>query len=207
MKFLECIADAFLDSTAEELIGAMLIVVGIAVLMSALCVLRSRKASPSPTFVGGLVLGAGASCMVLATGYFRYAETVRIPGPASHLPFIPKRPIGGLLPDPPPPPRHNLGIGWSSGVQIVLAVDENHDGRITVEEASQLVRKADTDGDGSVNSHDIDRLVMSGFRPPPRQSTPTTSGMNERPRPVQPPAEEEGAGNSDDVNRPEGVDE
>ena len=71
--------------------------------------------------------------------------------------------------------RRHPGIsswpGWSSGFHVVVAADENRDGRLTPEEAARLVRKADTDGDGSVNFVDIDRLIVTvRFQPRPRRA-------------------------------------
>ena len=64
------------------------------------------------------------------------------------------------------------GPGWSSGFHVVVAADEDRNGRLTPDEAALLVRKADTDGDGTVDFRDIDRWIMSRIRPSfqPRES-------------------------------------
>ena len=64
-------------------------------------------------------------------------------------------------------PQGPVGIyggGWSSGFHVVVAADEDHNGRLTPDEAAGMVRKADTDGDGTVDFRDIDRIIMSRLR-------------------------------------------
>jgi hypothetical protein len=75
MRFLESISDAILNRSPEELIGALLIAAAVAIVAAGLYALCRRKSSPSPTFMGGLGLAAGASCMALAAGYIEYTET------------------------------------------------------------------------------------------------------------------------------------
>src|SRR5262249_50323687 len=76
--------------------------------------------------------------------------------------------------------RGLIGNGMSSGFRVVVVADENHDGRLTPEEAARLVRKADTDGDGSVDFHDIDRLILSSF---PRPFRSRVGAAREGPKP------------------------
>lgn len=180
MRFLESISDAVLGRSPEELIGALLIAAGVAVVVACMYVLGRRKASPSPTYVGGLGFAAGFSCMVLAAGYVQYIETAWKTGSATSRPapagWQPEGPGRGTL----PPPWSLPGANWSSGFHIVVAADENRDGRLTAEEVARLVRDADSDGDGSVNFRDIDRLLASRLRPPFRPSVRPATGTGDR---------------------------
>jgi hypothetical protein len=182
MRFLQSISDAILNRSPDELIGALLIAAVVAMVVAGLYALGRRKSSPSPTFVGGLCLAAGASCMALAAGYIEYAESdgpsvsePNRPAPSSWPPLGPGRVT---------PPRNwgVFGPGWSSGFLVVVAADENRDGRLTSEVVTRLVRNADTDGDGSVNFRDIDRLIANRFRPrtPPVPEFPNPPQSPER---------------------------
>jgi hypothetical protein len=200
MRFLESLSDAMLNRSPEELIGALLIAGAVASVVAGLYALGRRKSSPSPSFVGGLSLAARASSMALAAGYIEYAKTDWTLGPAANHPHpAPARwPPGGPGRAPLPPPWSLFGAGWSSGFHVVVAADENRDGRLTPEEVARLVRNADTDGDGSVNFRDIDRLIASRFRPPfPPYGLPP-AGTSDRGRGAGPPDSGRGAGSSDD---------
>jgi hypothetical protein len=75
MRFLESINNAILNRSPDELIGALFVAAGVAVVVSGVYALGRRKSSPSPSFVGGLALASGALCMALAAGYIEYMET------------------------------------------------------------------------------------------------------------------------------------
>jgi hypothetical protein len=164
MRFSGSISDAILNRSSEELIGALLIAASVAIVTAGVYALRRKKAPPSATFVGGLVLASGVSCMALVAGYIEYAaggETSRSRPIAPPLPVWP--PIGTARSNSSGPSGFS-GAGWSSGLHVVLAADEDHDGRLTPEEVAHMVRDADTDRDGSVDFRDIDRLMLSRFR-------------------------------------------
>lgn len=193
MRYLGSISDAILNRSAAELIGALIIALAVAIVVAGLYVLGRRKSSPSPTFVGGLALVAGALCMALAAGYIQYLETDWISGTAKQQPAQVRWPVIG-----PGQGMQSLpGMGWSSGFHVVVAADENRDGRLTPEEMAELVRKADTDGDGSVTFQDIDQLIASRFRPPLQSSSdgPSDRGRGNEPagkaRRPEPPDDEE----------------
>ncbi len=164
MKFLESTYDAILNRSPEELVGALFTASAVAIVVAGVYALSRRKSSPSPSLVGGLSLAAGALCMAVAAGYIEYVNS----GASENPSVLSKWQGGGPGPGNPPSPWSFSGPGWSSGFHVVVAADENHDGRVTPEEVAQLVRKADTDGDGSVDFHDIDRLIMSRLKHPPQ---------------------------------------
>ncbi len=166
MKYLRAVGDAILDRSVEELIGALLLATAVAAVMGGVYALRSRKSSATPNFVGVLVLATAALCMPLTAGYMEYLTTggqspspLHFPGPAMR----PPPEAGQAKPRPPwePPPFNG---GWSAGTHIMVAADENRDGRLTADEVAALVRQADTDGDGAVNFQDLDRLLAHRFR-------------------------------------------
>lgn len=165
MQFLECCSDAIVNRTVDELIGAMFLAVAVALVMAGAYALHRRKSPPTPTFVGTLALVSGLLGMAVAVGYIEYAETVAINGgvPSFNLADSKK---GGMVPGPKMLPWNYFWAGRSSGFHVVVAADRNHDGRLTPDEVALMVRKADRDGDGSVDFHDIDQLLASRFRFP-----------------------------------------
>jgi hypothetical protein len=206
MRFLESISDAILNRSPEELIGAMLIAAAVAIVVAGLYSLGGRKSSPSSAFVGGLGFAAGASCMALAAGYIEFAGTNRTSRSAANHPRPARRPQGGERRGA-PPPFGFFGPGWSSGFQVVVAADENRDGRLTPEELSRLVQKADMDGDGSVNFHDIDRLIATRFRDRSHPSGRMAPGPNDRGRGDGPPDKSRGVGSFNDEQPSRNLDE
>jgi len=165
MKYLESTITAILNRSPEELIGALLLAAAVAIVMAGFYALARRKSSPSPTVVGGLALAAGVACMALAAGYIEYAETDRNSGSGTVPAAYAVRPPFGPGWAMPPAQFGNSGAGWSSGFHVVVAADEDGDGRLTVDELARLVLRADTDGDGLVNFRDIDQLIADRFRP------------------------------------------
>ena len=180
MRFLVSLSDAILDRSPEELIGAMLIAAAVAVIVAGLYTLARKKSSPSPTFVGGLGLAAGASCMALSAGYLEYAGRDWTSGAAVSRVSPARRPSGAPDRAGLPPPWTVPGMGWSSGIHVIATADENRDGLLTPDEAARLVRNADQDGDGAVNFRDIDRLIAERFRPSRQPYGLTTAGPGDR---------------------------
>lgn len=178
MNFLNSMADVVLDRSPEVLVGALMAATALAVIMAAIYALGQRKLPGSSTLVGALVFGSSLLSMALAAGYFEHAAGRRVYGSGAVPPGFPAWPPAGA-------PRHFTmrppgmsGAGWSSGFHVVIAADEDHNGRVTADELARLVRKADTDGDGSVESRDIDRLILGRFRPPSSQpGSPPPGGL------------------------------
>lgn len=190
MRFLEAIADAVLDRSPEELTAAMVFAATIGAVMAGVYALGRKKSSPSPMFVGGLALVAGVMCMAAAAGYFKNLEGDRTLGSAAKADTLAGWPASRPGRGGPPPAWRFPRAGWSSGFHVVVAADENRDGRLTTEEAARLIREADADGDGSVDFTDIDQLMKNRFR---SLAWPSAPG----PGPIK-PVEEEGDGPPDD---------
>ena len=163
MGFLDAIVDAILERSPAELIGALLIAAAVSVVSAGVYALCRRKSSPSPTFVCGLALAVGASCMALAAGYVEHAGAGHTSGPAANHPELARSRPGGPGQGTLLPPWGMPGAGWSPGIHVVMAADEDGDGRLNAGEVARLVLRADTDGDGLVNFRDIDRLIASRY--------------------------------------------
>ncbi|WP_422928191.1 hypothetical protein [Singulisphaera sp. PoT] len=180
MHYLESVADALVDRTADELIGALMIATMVAIVMGGIFALGKRKSIQSPSFVIGLALFAGLACMALTAGYFEHLKASHGPLGGRNIPHVLRGwPQGGPGQKPPQGGWDPPAIGWSPGFHAVVAADLNRDGRLTVEEATELVEKADADGDGSVDFHDIDKMLMGRFAPPmapPRPPVPPGPG-------------------------------
>ena len=164
MRFLISVANAVLDRSPEELIGALLVAAAIAGVMAGIYALGRRKSNPDPSFVGVLNLAAGAACMVLTAGYIHYKETLRTSGSA----FDTRAPRTGSPDGARSSSRHSMrpsfGHRWSSGRHVAIAADTDRDGLLTPDEAAGMVGLADTDGDGKANVAEIDRLVEGRFQ-------------------------------------------
>jgi hypothetical protein len=180
MRFLESISNAILKRSADELIATLLIAAAIACVMAGFYALRRRKLSPSPAFVGGLALGAGLVGMTLVAGYLEYVEAQPSAGLGVMPDTYPRRPPAGTIWPAAPGPLGSYGGGWSSGFHVVVAADEDGDGRLHVDELTRLVLRADTDGDGLVNFRDIDRLIASRFPSRWRRPGPTAVDPGDR---------------------------
>jgi hypothetical protein len=166
MGFLGSVADGVLDRSAEELIGAIFVAAAVALVMAGLYWLGRRKAMESPSFVGALAFAAGVACMAVVLGHIEQTAASQVSGTGLFAPFPPKPTRGPINLAKQPLPPAFYGAGWSSGFHVVLAADEDHNGRLTRDEVDRLVQKADTDGDGSVDFRDIDRLIVGRVRWP-----------------------------------------
>lgn len=161
MKFLESIPDAVLERSPEELIGAMIMATAIAAVMAALYAFNRRKATPSPTFVGGLALAASLACMAIVIGHLGSSGGDLMTTPDGVRPGMRRGRTAGPSWPLMPAPWGFYGPGRSSGFHIVFAADADHDGRLTAAEMDLLLKEADADGDGSIDSRDVDRLIAS----------------------------------------------
>jgi len=163
MKYFSAISDAVLDRSANELIGAVLLAVVVALIIAGLHALCWRKVSEQATLVGGLTIFANIVCMVVAVGY---VEALRKPWATSQGWVSPGDNRHHAQGAGPRGPRHAPAFGsWSPGFQMVAAADTDRNGRLTKEEVAQLVQKADGDGDGSVDFRDIDAFLRNRMRP------------------------------------------
>ncbi len=168
MKFLESLSDGIINRSPEELIGALFIAAAVADRRGGdLRALVAGSRAPPRPLSAAWSFAAGALCMALAAGYIEYAGTDWTSGFRANQSWHPRDGRRAVLDRvPAPPPWGFFGAGWSSGFHVVVAADENRDGRLTPEEVARMVRTADTDGDGSVNFRDIDRLIAARFLEP-----------------------------------------
>jgi hypothetical protein len=165
MRFLEAVSGAVVDRPIDELIGALLVATVVAIVMTGLYALGRRRVSNPPVLVGGLVLASGVLCMTLTAGYIEYrAPNLSTTGWAPVQPPRPGwPPNNGPDRNSTPGPRGSSASRWLHGFHFVAAADEDRDGRVTLEEVTALLRRADLDGEGSVDFADIDRAVVNHF--------------------------------------------
>ena len=179
MRFLESISDAILNRSPEELIGALLIAAAVAIVVAGLygsaagsrVPLRPSSAAwaspPVPcAWPWPRAISSAARTNWNSGSAANYGAPQRWPQAA--LEIGPRRRLGAS--------RGGLVVGF----HVVVAADENRDGRLTPEEVARLVRKADTDGDGWSTSRDRPPDCKAASGPPSQPSSLTAAGPNDR---------------------------
>lgn len=108
--FLGSVLDVVADLEPREVVGALMVGLGLALSVSGLYALRRRKAHDAPTLLVGLLLLACTASMAVAAGYVRYAEKL---GRTSGGPFNGAS-FGGV---PPGSSGHvpTWGFAWTEG--------------------------------------------------------------------------------------------
>ncbi len=166
MGFLQCMSDAVMDRSPEQLIEALLAATAIAFLVASIYAVGSRKARPTPSFVGMLSLcGCAASMLVTASGILYLGTNWPLPAHVHHA-GSPIHPAAAGSASRGGEPWNDPGPVMSTGAHVMIAADANRDGKLSREELDCLLREADFDGDGSVALREIDRLVVSRMVPP-----------------------------------------
>src|SRR3954452_13392605 len=79
--FLETVKNALIERAPEELIGAVLIALYLALIPAGIAAWRRRKAPDSPVVLGGLVFPCLLAAMILGLGYGYYTRAIRRVGP------------------------------------------------------------------------------------------------------------------------------
>ena len=160
-EYLQSMTDVLIDRSIEELVGAMMIALVLALVLAGFYALARRKMNDSPMLMIGLLLFASIMSMALAAGYIANDRQAFMPVPGSP-PSTARRPPSGFHAGPGGAP------GRSPGLRIVMAADADNDGRLSPEEAAQFVLTADSSGRGSVDPRDLDNAFMKGRPEPPR---------------------------------------
>lgn len=151
--FLESVKDALIELAPEELIGALLIALNLALIPSGIATWRRRKGPDSLAFLSGLMYPGLIAAMVVGIGYGKYARTVRLVGPNDGHYRI--RPAGPGSPGPLIPGEHpgmSGGLDFSNrfAVQFFAGADADHDSRLTPDEVAQFFAKPVTSRRGSM---------------------------------------------------------
>ena len=173
LKYLDAFYESVIDLSPDEMIGALVIGLGLAMACSGLCLLAHKK-SPNPyPLLCGLIFVFCVSALAIGVGYTRikYTAVARNGGrnnPNVHLgmgPF-PGRPGG---PHGGPPMAHRPGRPW------LQEADADRNGQLTPEEAAQFVREADTTGKGSIDIAEFERSRRGHGGPPGPVAAPPGS--------------------------------
>ena len=177
--FLESVKDALIERAPEELIGAVLMALYLALIPAGIAAWRRRKAPDSPVVLGGLVFPCLLAAMILGLSYDNYTRAIRRVGPNDgHYRVSP----AGLIPFSRPAfgtPTDARALGAAGDLvlsRLFGSADADHDGRLTPEEAAGFVARLDTIGRGSIETRDLsfllsDRGYMSwGAEPPPARA-------------------------------------
>lgn len=182
LSFFTSVQNMVIDRSTDELIGALMVALGLSLTMTGIYALGRRKVSDASVLMSVLMLLANAASMALAAGYVFHAERGGVvvaqrgasqpmawqptPYGPHHGPYAGPRGLwtypSGFHREGPPPP------------QIFEAADTDHDGRLTPEEAALFVEKADTKGEGSVDRKDFAIALGHRIPPPPGASIPSS---------------------------------
>jgi hypothetical protein len=156
-----------MDLAPEELIGAVMLALLLAAVMTGIyCALRRRKSDAATLLVPLMLVGNLAGMLVGASyirtlmygaRFTRYSEGRHMPPP----PFVGR--FGG--------PGGPVGPGGFLTPQIMIFADLNNDGLISTDEArsaaAQFVEHADADKKGGVDAQTLARSINDRLRPPP----------------------------------------
>jgi hypothetical protein len=189
-EYLNLLGNAIVDRSPEELIGAVGVALIISLAMAGLYFIGRRKITDNLLPMIVLMMVANLVSMAVGAGYFRLAH--KRMGYVQHEPTS-RPPVG-------PGGMTEFMMEW-----IFREADQNHDRRITGEEASiaaaNFLRRADASGEGSIDPRTLDKalqgLMFHGRDPdhPPRlfrnhgRWTPELSGPSSGSNRLQPPVD------------------
>ncbi len=155
--FFDALANAIVDRSADELIGAVIVALGLSLAFAGLDFIGRRKVRDARMPMIVLMIGANLISMAVAAGYLVHARRTRAAlarENAQGMPFMPN----AILVE-----------------SIFRSADTNHDGLISIEEASvaagEFVRRADPSGNGMIDVPTLEHMItMAGMlrtrRPP-----------------------------------------
>lgn len=179
MAFLETLSNAVMARSSRELVGAMFIATALALVLSTVYRLSKRKVADTSMLVVVLGLFANVAGMLIGAGYVQRQPPV--------FPTDTHRSSSNGFGKTGHPVANALrgssgfgGFGWSTGFHVLFAADSNRDGRLTREEFTEFVEKADTERRGSVDAKAIDNLILSR-RGPIMWGPPGNGGMSSKP--------------------------
>jgi hypothetical protein len=157
--FLRIVYEGVIDFSPNELMGALMVGLALALVCHGICVLGRKRATNPLPLLCGLIFAVSVLAMAIGFGHSRYRALGRNVAMArNRLDAGPGRDPGGLQKSAEPRGR---GRGRSEpnpiGRSLLLMADTNKDGRLTPEEAAQFVLGADKDEDGSADLSEIDR--------------------------------------------------
>ena len=147
-NFLDALTNVVVDRSADELIGAVLVALGLALAFAGLDFITRRKARENRMPMIVLMIAANLASMALAAGYLVYHKKAR--GVSAHE----ANQTAAV--------RLELMLVES----IFRAADKNGDGLLSSEEAAaaaaDLVKEADHTGSGSIDAPTLEHALRPG---------------------------------------------
>src|SRR5690348_11346958 len=147
--FLEALKNALIDLSPEEVMGALILALALALVPAGIMNLRRRRRE-APDFLAtlcALLVPCLIVAMVLGNGYGRYLrQTVPLePNHRMNLVGLPvhQRPFGPPVYVGPGSPSRGFGVGNPLVVQLFAIADADQDGRLSPDEAARLIERAD----------------------------------------------------------------
>ncbi len=192
MEYLNSVGDAVVDRSLQELIGAIMVALALALATAGLYALGRRKVSDSAMLVTCLTIVSSVASMALAAGYLTERERRQrqeIPGARS----------SGFR------PRAAVSRGDLMAREIMKMADTDGDHSLSTEEAARaadsFIRAADASGKGSLDAPSLAKAVHFHMRnhdqqsPMPPAITPAEAspGAGATPPPDDPRARDAGA--------------
>jgi hypothetical protein len=164
MEFLNSVGDAVVDRSLEELIGAIMLALALALVMAGIYALGRRKVNDSTMLVTCLTIVSSLTSMALAGGFF----TDMIRKQRQEVRGVRSRGF-------PPPPM--AGMEEVMARQIMMMADTDGDHSLSAEEAARavdsFVRAADASGKGSLDATTLANSIRSHIPPFHRRSHAT----------------------------------
>jgi hypothetical protein len=202
-EFFSSLANALVDRSADELIAAVIVALGISLAFAGLDFLGRRKVRDARMPMIVVMIGANLVSMAFAAGYFVHLRRSRANSARERTEREPNRPFFVLV------------------ESTFRNADKNHDGLLSSEEASvaaaEFVRNADATGRGMIDAASLENAItasssyrvrrpIGGSFPPPapglwpgRRPRPFEAGPAVRP---QPSGESNSSGSSTPSDRP-----
>jgi hypothetical protein len=150
--FFTSVLNVVADRLPEELVGALLIALGLSLLMSGVFRLARRRVSDSLALICGQMILVSIGSMVLSAGYVRYVADRDGVREASS--FLASQPGRAMLVR-----------------RIFDAADTDADGRLAPEEAARaaalFVRSLETSGESAVDEDAIRNALRCRLMQPP----------------------------------------
>ena len=152
--FFDSLANSILDRSPDELIGAVIVALGLSLAFVGLDWLAGRKVRQGRTLMICLMIGANLASMAIAAGYLVHIRRTRGTSASEIAQAVAPRPYLVLV------------------ESTFRAADENRDGLISSEEAAnaaaEFVRHADPTGKGFVDAASLEQATsLSLNRNPP----------------------------------------
>jgi hypothetical protein len=149
--FINALGNVIVDRTADELIGAVIVALGLSLAFAGLDFISRRKARENRLPMIVVMIGANLASMAFAAGYLAYHRKARGTAASERNQVTSIRPETILA------------------ESILRAADKNDDGQLTSEEAAvaaaEFVRLADRTGNGSIDALTLEHALRpGGFR-------------------------------------------